>query len=553
MAFPANAQVDKIFAEFDRSGSPGCALAVMKAEHLIYARGYGTADLDHDIPISPRTVFHAASLAKQFTAMCILLLVERGNLCLNDDVRTHLDHDLLSKLPSDLGVPITIRDILSHMSGIRDQFVLITMAGWRLSDDVVTRDDVLDLVRRMKSLDFTPRIDCLYSNTGYTLAGRIVERVSGLSLSDFAHENIFKPLEMKHTQFCDSHDLIVRNRAYGYEKIDDQPFQLRMPNYDLTGPTNLLTTVEDLARWDRNFDEKTVGGDVALSLMQTPSTLSNGAKASIPLAPGLMVNYGLGLMISAYRGLNTVEHNGRDAGYRSHLIRFPDQHFAVACLCNRTLPTDVYLRDLALRVADIYLADQLGPASLMSALVLSQEELAAKVGVYRNSAIESPIYISLNHRGLHIGFGQTVGTLVALSSSRFRLLDPSQPIDVVFTTSGESAQPQLLLRVEGAQTLVFDAVPPAMPANLAEYTGRYYSDEIDVAYNVTLDGHSLAITRPKYPIATLDPFVGDGFTTQLSNLLAFCVVTFLRDAQNDITGFQIDALNIEGFHFTKCR
>jgi CubicO group peptidase (beta-lactamase class C family) len=555
MAFSPNTQVDKIFAEFDRSDSPGCALAVMQAGRLVYARGYGIADLDHNIRITPKTVFHAASLAKQFTAMCILLLVERGSLCLNDGVRKHLNPRLLNNLPSGLGEQITVRDILSHTSGIRDQFVLLTMAGWRLSDDVITRDDVLDLVHRMNSLDFKPpRRDCLYSNTGYKLAGLIVESISGLSLSQFAHQNIFKPLRMKRTQFYESHGLVVQNRAYGYKKTNDQHFQLRMPNYDdLTGPTNLLTTVKDLARWDRNFERKTVGGDFALSLMRTPSTLLNGRNVSIPLAPGLKVDYGLGLMISRYRGLNTIEHNGRDAGYRSHLIRFPDQHFGVACLCNLALPNDVHLRNLVHRVADVYLADQLSPASPTSQTILSQEELGSRVGVYRNSATQSPVQISIAGGGLNISFEAIVGTLTAISRDRFRLLGPPQPADVIFTTSGDSAKSQLLLQVEGAQPLMFDAAPPKIPVNLTEYTGRYYSKEIDAVYNVTLDGDSLAIVRRKYPKAVLRHVDENLFTTNLSDILAFCAVTFLRDAQRHIIGFQIDGLNIHGFEFKKCR
>ena len=551
MTFPPDAQIDKIFAEFDRCDSPGCALAVMMGDHLIYARGYGIADLDHNIPITPKTVFHAASLAKQFTAMCILLLMERRCLGLDDSVRVHLSQDLLSKLPPELGAQITIRDILGHMSGIRDQFVLITMAGWRLSDDVVTRDDVLNLARRMRSLDFKPRMDCLYSNTGYMLAGLIVECVSGVSLSEFAYRNIFKPLGMKNTRFYESHGLIVNDRAFGYQRISDQHFQLRLPNYDLTGPTNILTTVEDLSLWDRNFEEKTVGGDVALSLMQTPSTLSNGAKVSIVLAPGLAVNYGLGLMISQYRGLNTIEHNGRDAGYRSHLIRFPDQHFAVACLCNLALPTEVYLRNLALRVADIYLADQLGSVSTMSKTAFSLEgELEAIVGVYRNADAESA-HISISQGKITLSFGQFSGVLLSIGGNRFQLIGASQPAELVFAASGASAKPDFTLQVKGGRTLVFHALPPATPANLAEYTGRYYSDELDATYNVTVEGQSLAIARSRYETAILNPFLPDEFTANLSNLLAFCVVTFLRDTANAIIGFQIDALNIYGFRFTK--
>ena len=341
-------EVDNLFKDFDKPNSPGCAVAVIKDGSIIYKRGYGMADLDHSIAITPTTVFHAASLAKQFTAMSIMLLVQQKKLSLDDEVTKYVRQ-------LQVGKRITIADMLSHVSGIREQFVLLTMAGWRLYDDLVTREDVIDLVSRMKSLDFDPRKDLIYSNTGYTLAGLIVEKVTGQSLSDFARDNIFKPLGMNDTVIVEKHGQIVHNRAYGYS---EQPFELWMPNLDVAGATNLLTTVEDLARWDRNFEDKTVGGDTVLSQMQTPAELSDGTLAKLGTDGfGNVVHYGLGLQITKFFSVDVVEHDGRNAGYRSHLIRFPDKRFAVACLCNLALPDD-HLRHLARRIAFIYLTDR---------------------------------------------------------------------------------------------------------------------------------------------------------------------------------------------------
>jgi CubicO group peptidase (beta-lactamase class C family) len=334
MNHPHNPQVDRIFARWNKPDSPGFALAVSKADKIIYSRGYGMADLDHNIPITPATVFHAASLTKQFTAMCVMLLVGQGRLSLTDEV-----HKLIPELKH-VGPHITIADMLHHISGIRDQWVLATMAGWRLSDDVVTRNDVLDLVKRMKTLNFRPGSAYSYSNTNYTLAGLIVEQVSGLLLSEFARQNIFVPLKMTSTAVADTHGLIVENRAYGYRATGHASFETRMPNYDLTGPTGLLTTVEDLMLWNHNFDSKVVGGKAALAAMQKPVANSNG--------------YGLGLFISKEKGRRIVEHNGRDAGYRSHLIRFPGQKLAIALLGN-VLLENIETDDLVRAVAAVYL------------------------------------------------------------------------------------------------------------------------------------------------------------------------------------------------------
>jgi CubicO group peptidase (beta-lactamase class C family) len=333
-----NPQVDEIFSQWDKPDSPGFALAVSQGGNIVYTRGYGMADLDHDVPITPSTVFHACSLAKQFTAMSIMLLVGQNKLQLNDYVRTYVP-----QLPAALP-PVTIAQLLHHISGIRDQWVLTTLAGWRLSDDTIKREDVVqDLVPRMETLNFAPGSDWSYSNTNYTLAGEIVRNVSGQSLAQFAHDQIFVPLGMTSTKFVETHGEIVKNRAYGYWSAYPA-FATRMPNYDLTGPTNLLTTVEDLIRWNRNFDLLTVGGSSALAAMQT----------TVPITTDL--GYGFGLFLGPDdQGRNTVWHDGRDPGHRSHFIRYPDQHLAVALLGNVQLPNSIYTGDLVASVAAVFL------------------------------------------------------------------------------------------------------------------------------------------------------------------------------------------------------
>src|SRR5579872_5231690 len=135
-------RVDKVFAKWDLTTSPGCALSVMKDGQIIYKRGYGMADLDHDIPISPNTVFHVASISKQFTAAAIVLLAQDGKLSLDDDVRKYIP-----ELP-DFGSKITLRHLIFHTSGLRDQWSLLGLAGWRYSLDLITDDDVLDVMSR---------------------------------------------------------------------------------------------------------------------------------------------------------------------------------------------------------------------------------------------------------------------------------------------------------------------------------------------------------------------------------------------------------------------
>jgi CubicO group peptidase (beta-lactamase class C family) len=360
--FRPNPRVDRIFAQWDKPDSPGFALAVAQAGKIVYARGYGMADLDHNIPITPATVFHAASLSKQFTAMAIMLLDGQKKLELSDHVHRHvpeLKSAAIAPVPpiphhsSCTPIkPVTIDQMLHHTSGIRDQWVLAGLAGWRLSDDVISRNDVVeDLVPRMKTLNFDPGSNYSYSNTNYTLAGEIVQRVSGVPLAEFCHTHIFQKLGMTSTTIAETHGQIVKNRAYGY--AGEYPaFAMRMPNYDLTGPTGVLTTVEDLMRWARNFDLMKVGGKAALEAMQKP----------VPTPYGY--GYGLGLMIGTDdQSRPTVEHDGRDPGHRSHLIRYPQQKLAIALLGNIQLPPDILTEDLVRSVAALYLKKSGAPAA----------------------------------------------------------------------------------------------------------------------------------------------------------------------------------------------
>src|SRR5580704_4443905 len=308
-----NEKVDKAFERWDSLSSPGCALAVIKDARIVYKRGYGMADLDHNIPIGPASIFHIASISKQFTATAIVLLAQEGKLSLDDEVRKYIP-----ELP-DFGEPITIRHLIHHTSGLRDQWDLLELAGWRYSLDLITDDDVMALISRQKSLNFKPGSKHLYCNTGYTLLAQIVKRVSGQSLREFTLNRMFRPLGMNNTHFRDDHAEIVKNQAYGYVRDRSKGgFRLSVTNFDTVGATSLLTTVEDLALWDQNFYEPRAGGKALIEQMIERGKLNDGKE----------VDYAFGLSRGKYRGLATVDHAGSDAGYRADLLRFPDQHFS---------------------------------------------------------------------------------------------------------------------------------------------------------------------------------------------------------------------------------
>ena len=335
------AKVDQLFAEWNNPDTPGAALAVTKDGETIYKQGYGTANLEYDIPITPTTIFDIASVSKQFAAFAIATLAHEGQLSLDDDIRVHLPD-----VP-DFGPTITIQHLLHHTSGLRDWVQSLVIAGVEM-EDVIAFKHILKMVRHQKALNFEPGTAYSYSNTGYNLLSEIVERVTGDSFREWTDANIFKPLAMTNTHFHDDHQMILKNRAYSYQVVENGDFKHAINNTTALGSSSLYSTVEDLAKWMLNFENTRIGEQIVLNQMHQRGVLNNGER----------ISYALGLNIGEYRGLKTVDHSGSWRGFRSHLIRFPDQKFGVVILCN--LDTFNPLR-LAEKVADLYLADVLAP------------------------------------------------------------------------------------------------------------------------------------------------------------------------------------------------
>ncbi len=524
------ARVDKLFAKWDKPDSPGCALAVFQGGRIVYERGYGMADLDHDIRIVPSTVFHVASMSKQFAAASILLLAQEGKLALDDEVRKYVP-----EMP-DFGVRIAIRHLIHHTSGLRDQWALLSLAGWRYSLDLITDEDVLAVLSRQKDLNFPPGEKHVYCNTGYTLLGQVVKRASGRSLREFTRARIFEPLGMKNTHFRDDHAEIVKNMAYGYEPAKGGKFRLSVTNFDTVGATSLLTTVEDLALWDENFYNPRVGGPELVKRMIERGRLNSGKQ----------LDYAFGLVIGKYRGLPTVDHGGGDAGYRSDMVRFPEQHFTVACLCNAA---DSHPSYLTRKVADIYLAGELkplGPAeSDEKPVQLSEAQLKSKVGIYWKADEDRTAKIIFKDGKLYLVDGDDTLELKPLDENRFRLL--MDPVEFAFKSDPTGGPVKLSIAAIEDEPEVFEAITPYVPtaAQLGEYAGAYRSEEIEPLYRIQVEDGKLVLRRLKFKPSTLEPALRDLYLALWGNL------RFTRDSQGRVSGFIFNDDRIRNFRFEK--
>ena len=393
--FPANARVDKIFAEWDKPTSPGCALGVLQSGRFVYERGYGMANLDYDIPNSPKLVYYVGSDSKQFTAASIALLVLDGKIALDDDIRKYIP-----EIPN-YGTPITINHLIHHMSGIRDIYVLMSLGGLRL-EDVFSDSEEIALISRQKELNFKPGDDYLYSNSGYFLLAEIIKRVTGKSLREFADDRIFRPLGMTHTHFHDDPGHIMKGRAMSYEQDGRGGYRISyLQNFDKIGAGGLYTTVEDLRKWDENFYTRQVGGDALQKMIHTRGILNKGDT----------IAYAFGNNVTTYRGLRVDEHGGSLMGYKAEILRFPDQHFSVLATCN--LGT-INPGPLAEQVAEVYLGSKMGPAptrqvagrrrDVTQAAVptLGASELAAYVGDYYSDEVDATYHIAVSDGSLEL-------------------------------------------------------------------------------------------------------------------------------------------------------
>ena len=331
-------RVDAVFAQYDRTNSPGCALGVIRDGEFIHKRGYGMANLEWGIALSARSVFRIGSTSKQFTAASVALLELEGKLSLDDEIQSFFPE--IPRYPR----PVTVRHLIHHTSGLCDYLTLMSLAGLR-DDDFYTDAEVLEMLARQKEPNFPAGQEFLYSNSNYLLMAHLVERVSGQNLKDFAQEKIFDPLGMSQTHFHNDHTHLVPDRASGYRR-SGKGFRISMTTLGMIGDGGVFTSVQDLLHWDRNFYNDRLGGGKLVESMLRRGRLANGEE----------LRYAFALNLGTYRGLKTVRHGGAFVGFRAELLRFPEEQFSVICLCNlaQTNPSQ-----LANQVADIYLADRL--------------------------------------------------------------------------------------------------------------------------------------------------------------------------------------------------
>lgn len=534
------AKVDELFRDYDRSDTPGCALGVFRDGRIEYARGYGMANLELGVANTPQTVFDIGSTSKQFSAFAIQLLAREGKLSLDDDVRKWVP-----EIPS-YGKTVAIRHLLHHTGGLRDYIELMSLQGV-MTEDLTTDADVLAVMARQTAPNFAPGEDHLYCNTGYFLLSVIVKRASGQSLRDFAAERIFGPLGMRHSQFNDSHTRVIPNRATGYSRGKDGVFGIDMSDWEQTGDGAVLTTVEDLLRWDQNFYEPRVGDAKLLEAMHEVGVLASGKK----------LEYASALNVSTYRGLPAVTHGGSWAGYRAQLMRFPQQRLSVACLCNNGGTANP--SRLAQKVAEVYLGDLMTPAEAAPGAKTPEAAAAAPpgaeafTGAYRNPVSGELVTLSLEKGVLVAEVGGKPYSLTPAGPNLFRRVGPPRGIrsETAFLPGARGARPRMRVTNTGEdgelEAETFEPVERWTPTagELAELAGTYASRELDTTWRLVADGGKLFLRHRGMPEGPLTATIRDAFTLDGMSL------AFRRGPGRKAAGFTLDAGRVRGVAFTR--
>jgi CubicO group peptidase (beta-lactamase class C family) len=528
---PAETQekVDAVF-DFIERDAPGCALGVVRDGALAYGRGYGLANLDWGIPLTTSTVFDIGSVSKQFTATAVALLDIDGVLSLDDDVRTWIP-----ELP-DYGPTITIRHLLNHTSGIRDYLTLQSLAGFEFAN-VMDEHDGVELIVRQRALNFEPGSEYLYSNSGYLLLANIVRRATGQSLRDFLEERVFDRLGMAHTSIWDDNTEIVAERATGYAPGD--PWEIDHAwNFQMGGDGQVITSIEDMVKWDANFYDPVVGGTGLLDRLHTQGILNDGDT----------IEYALGLGIDEYRGLRRVAHGGAWAGFRAHLARFPGQRTTVIVECNRgDANTSGYVNAVADAVLEADFTEETtadagaaGEQEAAEPVQLDAAQLDRWVGVYRTADRPNYWRFEVRDETLHILAPDQAIPLVAHSETDF-VMDPygvpvrfhprtdEWPEGVRVGSTVFLRQDAAVLSVEEQEMLV----------------GSYWSPELGVRFEVSRADGSLWVQRPGRDSERMQPGIEGEFE------VGGVAILVRKDETGAVTGLEIHAGRVTGLALEK--
>ncbi len=522
-------QIDPLFADFQNT--PGAAIGVYQNGKLTFSKGYGLANLDYSIPISPNTIFDIGSVSKQFTAACIFLLEEQGKLSIDDPIQK-----FLPEIPIYNGDIVTIRNLINHTSGLRDYVEILDYASIPF-DNVFTEEMGLAMMARQKEPNFKPGEKFMYNNGGYLLLAIIVRRASGKSIGEFAKANIFEPLAMSHSFILENPNRIIKNLATGYIKKGDGTFEKQHHlNFAIGGDGQVYTSVENLLEWDNNFYSQKIGGPNFLKRMHERGILNN--RDTLPYAGGLFIDN--------YKGHKLVQHGGAWGGFRAIILRLPDLHASVVVLANYpgAMVNIKAYQILDLLIKPVESKEKNKPKTI--AVRVAPKKLAGYTGIFE--IIGQPhkrFTCALEGDSLVIEqlWNYDKFKLVPLSTSTFHR---NGFPEIQFVFDPITQLPIVNNQLETLQTKKVHAFNISANTNLTGYDGEYFSAEVNATYTIVEKAGQLIVSQHEKVIATLYQVSSDVFG---ANQLGY---EFQREA-GVISGFLLHDRRIRNLKFQKVK
>lgn len=524
-------RVDQLMS-FYSGEAPGACIGVMRDGKMIFSKSYGKANLTYDLDFDLDMPTNIGSVSKQFTAMAILLLEKEGKVSLDDDVRKHIP-----ELPN-LGKVVKIRNILNHTNGWREVYNLMPITGWK-NEDKLLKDEILTILQKQPELQASPGEEYNYNNSAFIMAAEIVERISGKDFPQFIKENIFEPLGMANSYVRKDPSTIIPRATQGYSNGEYGYIESR--DLDASyGAGGIYTTPEDLVKWLNNFESATVGGSDVIDKLVTPGILNNGDT----------MTYSLGLGVDEYKGLKRYAHGGADIAHRAMLVYFPEIRSGVITLSNNAS----FSGNNAYRIIDAFFKDYLEEdepekdKELTVAVVVNEESLKKYIGKFRADAIGMVIEYKLEDGAL-VAYptGQSSLKLEPTSENSFNYIGVEASL--VFN-SDEQGNYNLATHTQGGSDLEFKRLPPFDPSLelLADYTGKYFSEELETFYTLTVKDSSLTALHRNMEDIKLSPTDIDTFS---GSIYFMGEVAFKRNAKGNIYAFTIANGRTKGILFNR--
>jgi CubicO group peptidase (beta-lactamase class C family) len=510
-------EVDRIFAAYN-THTPGCAVGVSQNGAVVLRSGYGMADLERNVPITAETVFESGSVAKQFTATALLLLAQQGKISLDDPL-----HKYLPELP-DYGTPVTIRHVLSHLSGLREWRLVAVFSGIPEGTHVLSNQDLLQIASKQHALNFDPGTAYSYTNTGFNILTIVIERAlaNGKTFQDFTREAIFEPLQMTHTRWRDDFRTVVPNRALAYASLAGGGWIQDTPIENIIGAGGMLSTVGDWLLWTENFTHAKVGGQELVKAQQTPAVLRNGKT----------IAYAAGLAVSTLDGLREVSHGGSTGGYRTWLGRYPDRAVSVAVMCNSAQANPAELGRQTARLWTGTVA-----VSKSKPFPADEAKLQERAGMYRKTRDNTVAELVMKNGKLTI-------------DRRVELI----PTGAATFSFGED---QFIFEGKGFREvtpngdIVYERVEAAHPSesDLASLVGRYESRETGSTVTVEANAGELTLAIASRAPFRLRATFRDAFMLPNSPTS----ILFLRDSAGNVTGLSAGDDRVWDLRFTRIK